>query len=93
MILGVAVIVGIGRTVTVEVAEVAARGINIQHIHRVDRTGYKAGALDCAMDQVEVEFIAIFDADFVPEKEYRCLLDLAINIFCFDTLRLSPQEG
>ena len=53
-----------------KVAEVAARGINIQHIHRTDRTGYKAGALDAAMDQVEGEFIAIFDADFVPDKDF-----------------------
>jgi len=37
-----------------KVAEVAVRGVNIQHIHRVDRTGYKAGALDDAMDQVEI---------------------------------------
>lgn len=51
-------------------AEVAARGINIQHVHRVDRTGYKAGALDSAMDKVEGEFIAIFDADFVPSKDF-----------------------
>ena len=34
------------------------RGINIQHVHRTDRTGYKAGALDAAMDQVEGDFIA-----------------------------------
>ena len=53
-----------------KVAEVAARGINIQHIHRTDRTGYKAGALDKAMDRVEGEFIAIFDADFVPDKDF-----------------------
>ena len=53
-----------------KVAEVAARGVNIQHIHRIDRTGYKAGALDDAMDQVEGEFIAIFDADFIPEKDF-----------------------
>jgi len=53
-----------------KVAEVAARGVNIQHIHRTDRTGYKAGALDDAMDQVEGEFIAIFDADFIPEKDW-----------------------
>ena len=51
-------------------AEVAARGINIQHVHRVDRTGYKAGALDAAMDKVEGEFIAIFDADFVPSQDF-----------------------
>lgn len=53
-----------------KVAEIAAKGINIQHIHRVDRTGYKAGALDAAMDKVEGDFIAIFDADFVPEKDF-----------------------
>lgn len=53
-----------------KVAEVAARGINIQHVHRTDRTGYKAGALDAAMDQVEGEFIAIFDADFIPEPDF-----------------------
>ena len=53
-----------------KVAEVAAHGVNIKHIHRVDRTGYKAGALDAAMDRVEGEFIGIFDADFVPEKDF-----------------------
>ncbi len=53
-----------------KVAEVAARGINIQHVHRVDRTGYKAGALDAAMDEVQGDFIAIFDADFVPEPDF-----------------------
>lgn len=53
-----------------KVAEVAARGIQIEHIHRVDRTGYKAGALDAAMNRVKGEFIAIFDADFVPEPDW-----------------------
>jgi cellulose synthase/poly-beta-1,6-N-acetylglucosamine synthase-like glycosyltransferase len=53
-----------------KVAEVAATGVNIQHIHRVDRTGYKAGALDDAMDRVEGEFIAIFDADFIPDPDF-----------------------
>lgn len=53
-----------------KVAEIAATGINIQHVHRVDRTGYKAGALDAAMDQVQGDFIAIFDADFVPDKDF-----------------------
>lgn len=53
-----------------KVAEIAARGINIQHVHRTDRTGYKAGALDAAMDQVEGDFIAIFDADFVPDSDF-----------------------
>jgi len=53
-----------------KVAEVSATGVNIQHIHRTDRTGYKAGALDDAMDQVEGEFIGIFDADFIPEPDF-----------------------
>ncbi len=53
-----------------KVVEVQKRGINIQHIHRVDRTGYKAGALDAAMDGVEGDFIAIFDADFVPDPDF-----------------------
>lgn len=56
--------------IATKVAEVAATGVNIQHIHRVDRTGYKAGALDAAMDRVEGDFIAIFDADFIPEPDF-----------------------
>ena len=53
-----------------KVKEIAAQGIDIIHIHRTDRTGYKAGALDSAMDQVSGEFIAIFDADFVPDPDF-----------------------
>lgn len=53
-----------------KVDEIKALGINIQHVHRIDRTGYKAGALDAAMDQVEGEFIGIFDSDFMPEKDF-----------------------
>jgi len=56
--------------IAAKVAEVAARGIQIEHIHRVDRTGYKAGALDSAMDKVKGDYIAIFDADFVPEPDW-----------------------
>ena len=56
--------------IAAKVAELAAKGLNIQHIHRIDRTGYKAGALDDAMDRVQGEFIAIFDADFVPDKDF-----------------------
>lgn len=56
--------------IAAKVAELAATGLNIQHIHRIDRTGYKAGALDDAMNRVQGEFIAIFDADFVPDKDF-----------------------
>ena len=51
-------------------ADFAARGLNIQLIHRLDRQGYKAGALDHAMDSATGEFIAIFDADFVPSPDW-----------------------
>lgn len=42
-------------------------GINIQHVQRTKRQGYKAGALKDAMATATGEFIAIFDADFLPE--------------------------
>ena len=52
------------------VARQAARGFDIVYLHRTDRTGYKAGALDAAMKVAKGEFIAIFDADFVPPRDF-----------------------
>jgi len=49
-----------------KVAEKAAEGFDIQFIHRTDRTGYKAGALDEGLRVAKGDLIAIFDADFVP---------------------------
>lgn len=46
------------------------KGINIKYIHRENREGYKAGALKAGLEQAEGEFIAIFDADFVPNKNF-----------------------
>lgn len=46
------------------------KGIDIQHIQREERKGFKAGALDYGMKICKGEFIAIFDADFVPEKDF-----------------------
>src|SRR5262249_32156875 len=43
-----------------------ARGVNIVHIRRGERTGFKAGALAFGLVSVRGEFVAIFDADFVP---------------------------
>ncbi len=45
------------------------RGTDIHHLHRDDRTGFKAGALDAGMATAKGEFIAIFDADFVPNPD------------------------
>ncbi len=60
---------------TKEIAELAvrrhaARGFDIHYLHRVDRTGYKAGALDAGLQQSTGQFIAIFDADFIPSADF-----------------------
>ena len=52
------------------VARAAARGVDIVHLQRDDRTGYKAGALAAGTKQATGEFIAIFDADFVPPESF-----------------------
>ncbi|MFN0200892.1 MAG: glycosyltransferase [Bacteroidia bacterium] len=52
------------------VAKYQAQGIPIQHLHRTNRIGFKAGALAEAMPFVKGEFIAIFDADFVPRADF-----------------------
>jgi cellulose synthase/poly-beta-1,6-N-acetylglucosamine synthase-like glycosyltransferase len=45
-------------------------GVTIDFIHRTDRTGYKAGALEAGRHRTDAEFIAIFDADFLPPPDY-----------------------
>jgi cellulose synthase/poly-beta-1,6-N-acetylglucosamine synthase-like glycosyltransferase len=45
-------------------------GFNIELLHRTERMGYKAGALVEAMNKIQAEFIAIFDADFVPPPNF-----------------------
>ncbi len=46
------------------------KGVNIDVVRREKRTGYKAGALQHALEISEAEFIAIFDADFVPPEDF-----------------------
>ncbi len=46
------------------------KGINIQLVHRTNRQGYKAGALQAALTQATGEFIAVFDADFQPKPDF-----------------------
>src|SRR6266478_2958329 len=45
----------------------AAQGMPIAYIHRTNREGYKAGALENGLKTAAGEFVAIFDADFLPE--------------------------
>ncbi|HET7456156.1 MAG TPA: glycosyltransferase [Gemmatimonadaceae bacterium] len=46
------------------------RGVNIVHLHRADRTGYKAGALAYGCARAHGEFLAVFDADFVVPADF-----------------------
>ena len=48
------------------VERMQAAGYDIVHLHRDDRTGYKAGALEEGNKVAKGEFILIFDADFIP---------------------------
>ncbi|MBR9998658.1 MAG: glycosyltransferase family 2 protein [Cyclobacteriaceae bacterium] len=50
--------------------EMVKKGINITLHHRTKREGYKAGALLDGFKKSAGEFIAIFDADFIPEKDF-----------------------
>ncbi len=52
------------------VDEYRARGIDIQLMHRSDRRGFKAGALKEGLKDATGEFMAIFDADFVPKADW-----------------------
>ncbi len=53
-----------------KVEQYAAKGFQIKQICRTDRTGYKAGALKEATEQAKGDFIAIFDADFLPRRDF-----------------------
>ena len=52
------------------VEELRQRGVRIEHIRRSHRKGYKAGALSEGLERSDAEFVALFDADFVPEPTF-----------------------
>jgi cellulose synthase/poly-beta-1,6-N-acetylglucosamine synthase-like glycosyltransferase len=56
--------------VAAEVARFRALGFDIEHLHRTERTGFKAGALAAGMERARGELIAVFDADFVPRPGF-----------------------
>ncbi|MEJ2086759.1 MAG: glycosyltransferase [Acidobacteriota bacterium] len=60
------------------------QGIDIDHVRRSERHGFKAGALKMGLEQARGELLAIFDADFVPGPEF-----LEETIPCFD----DPEVG
>ena len=53
-----------------KIAEKQAQGIDIKHVKRPKREGFKAGALSYGLDICRGEFVAIFDADFIPRKDF-----------------------
>lgn len=53
-----------------KVEEYKKLGFNIEQIKRVERTGFKAGALQYDMALAKGEFLAIFDADFLPNSDF-----------------------
>ncbi|MDC7997346.1 cellulose synthase family protein [Gilvibacter sediminis] len=53
-----------------QVAELQKTGLDIIHLSREDRVGFKAGALKEGLKTAKGEFIAIFDADFLPQSDW-----------------------
>jgi len=55
------------------VSRLGAEGFDIRHLHRENRPGYKAGALEAGLKVAKGEILAVFDADFVPNADFlRC---------------------
>lgn len=74
---------------TVEIARAAVQrkaqeGYNIVYLHRENRQGFKAGALEEGLRSATGEFVAVFDADFVPQADF---LERTIDFFT------NPQVG
>ncbi|MEE8523827.1 MAG: cellulose synthase family protein [Thermoanaerobaculia bacterium] len=45
-------------------------GVDVHHLHRDDRSGFKAGALAAGLERARGEYVAVFDADFVPPADF-----------------------
>jgi cellulose synthase/poly-beta-1,6-N-acetylglucosamine synthase-like glycosyltransferase len=66
-----------------EVAKLKAEGFDIEHVHRTDRSGYKAGALEHGLLTAKGDYVLILDADFVPNAD---LLQKTIHYFTDDKI-------
>jgi len=65
------------------IARLVAQGFDAEHIHRTDRTGYKAGALENGTQFAKGEYLFILDADFVPNSD---VLQKTIHYFSDDKI-------
>ncbi len=61
-----------------EAARLGREGFDIECVHRVDRSGFKAGALENGLKTATGEYIFILDADFVPKAD---VLEKTIHYF------------
>lgn len=68
----------------IEAEKLRAKGFDVEYLHRVNRVGFKAGALEEANKSAKGEFLLIFDADFIPQPD---LLHKMIHYFT------SPRVG
>ena len=57
-------------TTATQIEQLKKTGLDIQHVTREGREGFKAGALKEGLKTAKGEFIAIFDADFLPKKNW-----------------------
>lgn len=57
-------------TTRAHVEKLKATGLDIEHITRTDRSGFKAGALKEGLKIAKGEFIAVFDSDFLPQTDW-----------------------
>lgn len=60
------------------VEEFSAKGFDISYIYRENREGYKGGALENGLKYAKGEFVVVFDADFVPQRD---ILEKTIHFF------------
>ena len=58
------------KTTAIQIKQLQTKGLDIKHITRKDRAGFKAGALKQALEIAKGEYIAIFDADFLPQQNW-----------------------
>ena len=57
-------------TTAKQIKRLQDKGFDIQHIRRTNRDGFKAGALKEGLTIAKGEFVAIFDADFLPKSDW-----------------------
>ncbi len=63
-------------------------GLDIEYIHRQQRTGFKAGALAAGLARAKGELVAILDADFLPQRDF-----LRRVVPCFDDPRVGCVQA